>query len=49
MRAYTGNLRQTLELERGFWHQVDQRARKLFEKFHGYLPVTPFDAEPTNN
>ena len=49
MRGYTGNLRQTLELEQGFWHQVDQRARKLFEKFHGHLPVMPFDDEPTNH
>ena len=43
MRGYSGNLRHSLQHDQGFWHQVDQRARKLFEKFHGYLPVTPFD------
>jgi heptose I phosphotransferase len=35
--------RDTLRSEQKFWRQVDIRARKLYDKFHGRLPFTPFD------
>lgn len=38
-------LRDLFHKEPGFWGQVDQRARKLYHKFHGRWPVTPFDAQ----
>ena len=44
LRLYRGKaLRIVLREEDGFWKQVDQRARKLYHKFHGRWPVTPFD------
>jgi heptose I phosphotransferase len=42
LRLYRGSLR-TLEDERPFWRRVDARARKLYHKFHGRWPLTPFD------
>jgi heptose I phosphotransferase len=42
LRAYQGDLHQ-VKREPLFWKQVDKRARKLFLKFHGYWPITPFD------
>ena len=38
LRAYTGNLRHSLKEERGFWGKVEQRAQKLYFKFHGMKP-----------
>jgi heptose I phosphotransferase len=35
--------RDTLRTEQKFWRLVDIRARKLYDKFHGRIPVTPFD------
>jgi heptose I phosphotransferase len=43
VRHYRGSLRNTLDDERPFWIQVDARARRLYHKFHGRWPVTPFD------
>lgn len=44
LRLYRGkSLGAILREEAGFWKQVDQRARKLYHKFHGRWPVTPFD------
>ena len=43
-RLYRGNLRETLNKDRAFWQQVQTRARKLYHKFHGRWPHTPFDA-----
>lgn len=40
--------RDTLRTERKFWRQVDIRARKLYDKFHGCMPVTPFDDTEKN-
>lgn len=37
-------LSQLLETERDFWLRVDHRAHKLYHKFHGRWPVTPFDS-----
>jgi len=45
MRLYRGNLRDTTVNEQSFWKQVDQRARKLYHKFHGRWPVMPFDGQ----
>jgi heptose I phosphotransferase len=45
MRRYRGNLRGTLNDERPFWKRVETRARKLYHKFHGRWPVTPFDMQ----
>ncbi|MCX7627245.1 MAG: lipopolysaccharide core heptose(I) kinase RfaP [Methylophilaceae bacterium] len=36
-------LRDVLRREPGFWKAVDRRARKLYYKFHGRWPTTPFD------
>lgn len=44
MRLYHGNLRETLGKDHAFWQQVQTRARKLYHKFHGRWPHTPFDA-----
>ena len=44
LRQYRGmRLRELLDKERGLWDKVDRRARKLYYKFHGRWPVTPFD------
>lgn len=44
LRRYRNRpLREMLREEAGFWQQVDKRARKLYHKFHGRWPVTPFD------
>lgn len=43
IRLYRGSLRRTLVGERSFWRQVDRRARRLYHKFHGRWPTTPFD------
>jgi heptose I phosphotransferase len=48
-KHYRGRLRNTLRSEQAFWKQVDNRARKLFEKFHGRWPVTPFDERIDNS
>lgn len=45
MRHYRGSLRGTLSNERPFWKQVETRAHKLYHKFHGRWPVTPFDMQ----
>ena len=36
-------LRELFRSEQAFWVQVDRRARKLYNKFYGRWPVTPFD------
>lgn len=36
-------LRALLTDESAFWGKVDRRARKLYYKFHGRWPATPFD------
>lgn len=44
LRLYRGKrLREALQNESAFWGAVDRRARKLYHKFHGRWPVTPFD------
>jgi len=44
LRRYRGvRLRELFQTEQAFWLTVDQRARKLYHKFHGRWPVTPFD------
>jgi heptose I phosphotransferase len=43
MRAYRGSLHTALERDRPFWQKVEQRARRLYYKFHGLRPVTPFE------
>jgi heptose I phosphotransferase len=44
LRLYRGKaLHVVLREEAGFWKQVDRRARKLYHKFHGRWPITPFD------
>lgn len=43
LRRYRGDLRKTLKQDQAFWQQVQSRARKLYHKFHGRWPVTPFD------
>ena len=43
IRLYRGSLRRTLVGERSFWRQVQARARRLYHKFHGRWPRTPFD------
>lgn len=44
LRLYRGMpLHDLFENERGLWDTVDRRARKLYHKFHGRWPVTPFD------
>jgi heptose I phosphotransferase len=42
-RYYAAPLAQSLRRRQDFWSRVDQRARKLYHKFHGRWPVTPFD------
>jgi heptose I phosphotransferase len=47
LRQYRGmRLRELFEKEHGFWNKVDERARRLYHKFHGRLPATPFDGIP---
>lgn len=47
LRQYRGmHLQELFQTERNFWEAVDRRARKLYHKFHGRWPVTPFD-KPT--
>ncbi|MDR2219164.1 MAG: lipopolysaccharide core heptose(I) kinase RfaP [Methylobacillus sp.] len=41
-----GRARDILRDEAGFWKQVDQRARKLYHKYHDRWPTTPFDRQP---
>lgn len=44
LRQYRGMpLREIFQTESSFWDSVDRRARKLYHKFHGRWPVTPFD------
>lgn len=43
-RYFDAPLAQSLRGRLGFWRRVDRRARKLYHKFHGRWPVTPFDA-----
>lgn len=44
LRQYRGiKLREMFRNESAFWAKVDKRARKLYHKFHGRWPVTPFD------
>jgi heptose I phosphotransferase len=45
MWRYRDGLRDTLSNERPFWKRVEARARKLYHKFHGRWPVTPFDMQ----
>lgn len=46
LRRYRGmSLHDLFRKESGFWERVDQRARKLYHKFHGRWPVTPFDVQ----
>lgn len=42
-RYFDAPLAQSLRGEMAFWSRVDRRARKLYHKFHGRWPVTPFD------
>ncbi len=42
-RYYDAPLSQSLRGRQAFWERVDRRARKLYHKFHGRWPVTPFD------
>lgn len=48
LRAYRGDLRKTLAEDRELLAQVDARARKLYHKFHGRWPKTPFDSAPVS-
>jgi heptose I phosphotransferase len=49
LRQYRGlRLHQLFQAERSFWEKVEQRARKLYYKFHGRWPVTPFDIKTKN-
>ncbi|MDR2875978.1 MAG: lipopolysaccharide core heptose(I) kinase RfaP [Methylobacillus sp.] len=41
-----GRLRDILRVEAGFWKQVDERARKLYHKYHDHWPDVPFDRRP---
>jgi heptose I phosphotransferase len=44
LRLYRGiKLREMFRNESAFWTKVDRRTRKLYHKFHGRWPVTPFD------
>jgi heptose I phosphotransferase len=44
LRMYRGiKLSEMFRNESAFWTKVDRRARKLYHKFHGRWPVTPFD------
>lgn len=44
LRLYRGmKLREMFRNESVFWAKVDHRARRLYHKFHGRWPVTPFD------
>jgi heptose I phosphotransferase len=43
VRLYRDAPLRTLPKETGLWRRVDSRARKLYHKFHGRWPVTPFD------
>lgn len=44
LRIYRGmRLHDLFRNEHTFWTRVDHRARKLYYKFHGRRPVTPFD------
>lgn len=44
LRLYRGmKLREMFRNESAFWIRVDRRARKLYHKFHGRWPITPFD------
>lgn len=46
LRVYRGmRLRELFRRESAFWARVDRRARKLYHKFHGRWPVTPFDRD----
>lgn len=42
-RYFAAPLKQSLRGRQAFWSRVEQRARKLYHKFHGRWPVTPFD------
>ena len=42
-RYFAAPLQQSLRGRQAFWGRVDQRARKLYHKFHDRWPVTPFD------
>ena len=43
-RYFAAPLAQSMRGRQTFWDRVDQRARKLYHKFHGHWPVTPFDS-----
>lgn len=44
LKLYRGqSLHAVMHKEADFWKHVDRRARKLYYKFHGRWPVTPFD------
>jgi heptose I phosphotransferase len=44
LKMYRGiKLSEMFRNESAFWTKVDRRARKLYHKFHGRWPVTPFD------
>ncbi|WP_137719384.1 lipopolysaccharide core heptose(I) kinase RfaP [Methylobacillus flagellatus] len=42
VRAYRGHLRDWPKQDRHFWPEVQKRAVKLFQKFHGRPPALPF-------
>lgn len=48
LRAYRGDLRKMLADDRELLAQADARARKLYHKFHGRWPKTPFDGAPVS-
>ena len=43
LHAYVGSLHDALTGDGRFLQRVDNRTRKLYYKFHGFWPVTPFD------
>ena len=44
LRDYSGMpLHELFMSQRRFWAKADRRARKLYHKFHGRWPATPFD------
>lgn len=43
LSVYCGNLHDVMAKDSGFWERVQQRARKLYYKFHAGWPISPFD------
>ena len=43
LSVYCGNLHDVMAKDSGFWARVQQRARKLYYKFHAGWPISPFD------